>query len=75
MHELLALGMQWLHFETFLQLQDDSQEVVEYIKKGIQSYISVKCTTETGFIESKELEDVVSKYLKKGGMEKLHNFG
>ena len=64
MHKLLALGMQCLHFETFLQLQDDSQEVLESIKKGIQSYKSVKCITETGFIESKELEDVLSKYLK-----------
>ena len=62
MHELLALSMETLHFEAFLAAQEDSVVICEMLKIDLDNIR--KNTITEGYTYSKELEEIMTKYLR-----------
>ena len=59
MHELLALAMEILHFESFLSIQENATEICNVVEQEVQN-IKQKGVRSHGY--SKEMDDVLQQY-------------
>lgn len=60
MHELLALAMEIVHFDSFLSTQENATEICEVIQREVENLKQEKNVDSHGY--SKEMDDVLLQY-------------